>query len=287
MKARAFLFIMVFCFGCLHAQEKSQIASKSFGTQSARKNPTLKKKFVSIRSRASIQKNALYLYDLGLKNCLNGRHSSAIRNFTEAYCDDPLSDIGFYSMVMEAYCLYKQGKYFSAFNACSDIEDMRSDKYADDNFVYIKFLKILCNVESYVCPSRCIDSTVQAMQQCKIFLEENSSTKYADYIKKDCLPILERRILAKEMYVGRHYLTNNNFPGALGRFLLVLGNKEDNLFRPEAYFRVLESYASLGLNNEVIDRFEKYRKDIISVSGEENEWYKKACLLVNKMKNHQ
>lgn len=225
--------------------------------------------------------NPQELYQLGLGYCDKGSYSKGIRYFRDCYLKSPLSEEGFLSMVMEIYALYQQNRFVAAISAADDVLLIRSDKEEDPNFIYTKYLKILSYIQSYLSPSHSLDSTLSGKQQCIDFLKEHKISKYSKQIKEEFLPLLEKRILAKDMYVGMHYLHNQNTVGAANRFLVVL-NAKNNEYKPEALYRLMQCYYALGLPGDAQDRFKKY-ENIINKKGKESDnWLKKCHILQNK-----
>lgn len=231
--------------------------------------------------------NAKELYNLGLEYSNKSKYSKSIRYFRDCYLKSPLSEEGFLAMVMEVYVLYQQNRFVAAISAADDVLLIRSDKEEDPNFIYTKYLKILAYIQYYLSPAHPLDSTLDGKQQCIDFLKEHATSKYSKPIKEEFLPLLEKRILAKEMYVGMHYLRNNNAVGGANRFLAVL-NAKDNEYKPEALYRLMQCYYSLGLPSEAQDRFKKYERIINEKAKESDNWLKKCQILQNKhLKNMQ
>ena len=58
------------------------------------------------------------------------------------------------------------------------------------------------------------------------------------------------QLAAKEMQVGRFYLTRKNYPAAINRFHDVLGKYQTTRHTEEALYRLTEAYLAMGVTNE-------------------------------------
>ena len=58
------------------------------------------------------------------------------------------------------------------------------------------------------------------------------------------------RLAAKEMEIGRFYLSRGNYQAAVNRFRVVVEEYQTTSNTPEALPRLVESYLALGLRNE-------------------------------------
>jgi outer membrane assembly lipoprotein YfiO len=269
-------------FSIIEAVDSIESKNESFAyiTKNVKYKTSAKKQI----SKKTID-NEQDLYKLGLEYCNKGIYRKAIKCFNDYYLKKPLSDEGFLAMIMEAYCLYQQNKFLASINAIDDILLIRSDKESDANFVYAKYLKILAYIQTYLSPAHSLQSMLDAKKQCLEFLKNHKTSRYSKQIKETFIPIIEKRIVAKDMYVGIHYLNNQNAPGAANRFLSVLNNNV-NKYTAEALYGLMRAYCSLGLYDDAIDRFKKYANLIVYKSDKEkNFWNKKYSHVCNKYLN--
>ena len=116
-----------------------------------------------------------------------------------------------------------------------------------------------------------------AKKECDSFMKEHASSEYSGLVQKFCIPFINDAIAAKSMYVGKGYAKNFNYSGAIERFLSVLDG-EKNIFQPEALYRLIESYFSLGLNEGLHSKLQQYATKINCC--ESDFWYIKAQKLV-------
>lgn len=277
-----FFAITAISFSIIEAADFIEIKNEPFSYITKNiKHKTKAKKQISKKTIDNEQD----LYKLGLEYCNKGIYRKAIKRFNDFYLKKPLSDEGFLAMIMEAYCLYQQNKFLASIKAVDDILLIRSDKESDANFVYAKYLKILAYIQTYLSSAHSLQSMLDAKEQCLEFLKNHKTSQYSKQIKETFIPIIEKRIAAKDIYVGMHYLNNQNAAGAANRFLSVLNNNV-NKYKAEALYGLMQAYCSLGLYDDAVDRFKKYENLIVYKSDKEkNLWNKKYRAVCNKYLN--
>ena len=65
--------------------------------------------------------------------------------------------------------------------------------------------------------------------------------------------MVQDQLAGKEMTIGRFYLRNGDPIAAIGRFRTVVDNYQTTSHAPEALYRLIAAYLSLGLTHEAIE----------------------------------
>jgi len=94
--------------------------------------------------------------------------------------------------------------------------------------------------------------------------EYATDAKYKIQVARD-------QLAAKEMNVGRFYLTRKNYPAAINRFFDVLGKYQMTRHTEEALYRLTEAYLAMGISNEA-----QTAAAILGHNFPDSQWYKDA-----------
>jgi outer membrane protein assembly factor BamD len=85
------------------------------------------------------------------------------------------------------------------------------------------------------------------------------------------------QLAGKEMDVGRYYLEQRNYPGAVNRFREVLTKYQTTRHTEEALLRVTEAYLSMGIVGEA-----QTAAAVLGHNYPDSQWYKDAFRLLEK-----
>lgn len=116
--------------------------------------------------------------------------------------------------------------------------------------------------------------TFQALQALRAVIETYPDSEYARsaVLKFD---LAFDHLAAKEMEIGRYYLKRRNFTAAVNRFRVVVEQFQTTSHTPEALYRLVEAYLSLGLVNEA-----RTAGAILGYNFRSTEWYQDAYTLL-------
>ena len=84
-------------------------------------------------------------------------------------------------------------------------------------------------------------------------------------------------LAAKEMEVGRYYLKRGHYSAAISRFRVVVEQFQTTSHTPEALFRLIEAYLSLGLVQEA-----QTAGAILGYNFQSTVWYEDGYALLTK-----
>jgi outer membrane protein assembly factor BamD len=83
------------------------------------------------------------------------------------------------------------------------------------------------------------------------------------------------QLAGKEMTIGRYYLNTGDTLAAIGRFRTVVERYQTTSHVPEALFRLVESYLTLGLNEEA-----RRNGAVLGYNYPGDPWYRDAYKLL-------
>ena len=92
-------------------------------------------------------------------------------------------------------------------------------------------------------------NTFRALQIFSELIETYPGTKYA-LLSEEKFGIALNQLAGKEMDIGRYYLKRGHYVAAIERFRVVVADYGNTAQTPEAMFRLVEGYLSLGLTAE-------------------------------------
>lgn len=89
------------------------------------------------------------------------------------------------------------------------------------------------------------------------------------------IDMVNDQLAGKEMEVGRWYLRHNQTLAAVNRFKTVVDDYDTTSHTPEALYRMVESYLTLGLKGEA-----KKSASVLGYNYPNNDWYKMSYRLL-------
>lgn len=116
--------------------------------------------------------------------------------------------------------------------------------------------------------------TFQALQALRTVIEVYPDSEYAASAMQK-FDLAFNQLAAKEMEVGRYYLARGNFAAAANRFRVVVEDFQTTTQTPEALYRLVEAYLSLGLDAEA-----QTAGAILGTNYAGTDWYRDAYALL-------
>lgn len=102
------------------------------------------------------------------------------------------------------------------------------------------------------------------------------NTRYASDARLK-LDLVNDHLAGKEMTIGRYYQRSGKWLAASQRFRNVVDNYQTTSHAPEALFRLVESYLSMGIPEEA-----QKSAAVLGANYPGNEWYRRAFSLMNR-----
>ncbi len=199
------------------------------------------------------------------------RYKPAAEAFEKVERETPYSPWAVRAQVMAAYSYYKNGKYDDAVLAVNRFLELHP---GNENAPYAYYLKALSYYDQIADIRRDQKITEQAQSALKELAARYPETDYARDARLK-LDLVHDHLGGKEMEIGRFYLKKGNTLAAINRFKKVVEEYQTTTHVPEALYRLVEAYVTLGILNEA----QKYAA-VLGYNYPSNIWYDRAYKLL-------
>jgi outer membrane protein assembly factor BamD len=211
------------------------------------------------------------LYATGAKKLDEHQWGDAAQYFDEVERQHPYSEWARRSILMEAFSYYESNKYDDAVSAADRFVSLYP---GNPSAPYAYYLKAVCYFEQIADVSRDQGTTLLALNAFREVEKRYPTSEYAtdSKLKSD---MIRDQLAGKEMAVGRWYLRQGMPISAIGRFKTVLDKYQTTSHAPEALYRLVESYLTLGLRDEAV-------RDgaVLGYNYPGDHWYSEAYALL-------
>ena len=119
-------------------------------------------------------------------------------------------------------------------------------------------------------------NTFRALQVFRTLIETYPGTEYAR-LSEEKFGIALNQLAGKEMDIGRFYLRRGHYIAAVERFRVVVDQYGDTQQTPEAMYRLVEGYLSLGLTGEAQAAY-----TLLGQRYPDSQWYADAARLMSR-----
>ena len=120
---------------------------------------------------------------------------------------------------------------------------------SDQDAAYAQYLIGMSYYDQIVDVQRDQGSTLRAIQEFEEVVRRYPNSDYAREARLK-IDLARDQMAGKEMTIGRYYLGQGNYIAAINRFKTVLALYQTTSHAPEALYRLVEAYLSLGINSE-------------------------------------
>ncbi len=176
----------------------------------------------------------------------SSRPEESLRYFREIERLYPYTDWARRSIVMQAYALHRDSQYDEARSTAQRFLDQYP---GDPDAAWAAYIVALTYYDQIEDVGRDQGVTFQALRHLRYVIEQYPNTEYARsaVLKFD---LAFDRLAAKEMEIGRYYLSRGNYQAGVNRFRAVVEEFQTTTHTPEALHRLVEAYLALGLRDE-------------------------------------
>ena len=211
------------------------------------------------------------LYLAGTDNLDHHHWTAAIDYFDEVERQHPYSEWARRSILMEAYAYYESNQYEDAISTADRFIQLYP---GSPQAAYAFYLKSVCYFEQIMDVQRDQGATANALAQLREVSKRYPSTGYAEdaRVKMD---MVNDQLAGKEMSVGRWYLRQNQPLAAIGRFKAVVDKYQTTSHTPEALYRLVEAYLTVGLTDEA-----RRNAAVLGFNYPGDRWYADAYRLM-------
>ena len=211
------------------------------------------------------------LYNTGADKLDHHQWNDAVNYFREVERQHPYSEWSRRSILMTAYAHYEANDYAEAI---ADSDRFISLYPGNASAPYAYYLKAICYFEQIVDVGRDQASTEQAGAALREIDKRYHFTPYAADARLKA-EMVQDQLAGKEMTVGRFYLRSSNPIAAIGRFKTVVDKYQTTSHAPEALYRLVEAYLTVGLVDEA-----KRNGAVLGFNYPGDPWYAEAYKLL-------
>ena len=190
--------------------------------------------------------SAKEIYDLAEDRLAKKRPQDAAKFFSEIERLYPYSEWAKRGLIMQAYSFHKDKDYENSRSAAQRYIDFFP---AAEDAAYAQYILALSYYDQISEVGRDQDVTLKALQELRLLIERYPDSKYANQ-SAEKFDMAFNFLAAKEMEVGRYYLQRGYYTSAVSRFRKVVHEFRTSEQTPEALYRLIECYMSLGLRGE-------------------------------------
>ena len=212
------------------------------------------------------------LYSTGANRLDRGAWNEAVDYFREVERQHPYSEWSRRSILMTAFAHY-QGNQYS--DAIADADRFISLYPGNPSASYAYYLKAICYFEQIVDVNRDQAATEQALAALRDVVQRYPNSEYAQDARLK-IDMVNDQLAGKEMAIGRYYLRDGKTLAAVGRFRTVVDRHQTTSHTPEALYRLVECYITLGLMDEA-----KRNGAVLGYNFPGDRWYSDAYKLLN------
>ncbi|MET0273930.1 MAG: outer membrane protein assembly factor BamD [Phenylobacterium sp.] len=211
------------------------------------------------------------LYATGADRMDRGLWSQAVDYFQEVERQHPYSEWSRRSILMQAFAHYQANNYVEAI---ADADRFISLYPGNQAAAYAHYIKAVCYFEQIVDVGRDQAATGQALANLCEVTQRYPRTEYAADARLK-IDMVNDQLAGKEMTIGRWYLRNGDTLAAIGRFKTVVDRYQTTSHTPEALYRLVESYLTIGLLEEA-----KKNGAVLGYNYPGDSWYGDAYKLL-------
>jgi outer membrane protein assembly factor BamD len=211
------------------------------------------------------------LYTTGADRMDRRQWSQAVAYFQEVERQHPYSEWSRRSILMQAYAHYEANDYAEA---VADADRFIQLYPGNANAAYAHYIKAICYFEQIVDVNRDQAATGQALENLRDVVQRYPTTEYAHDARLK-IDMVNDQLAGKEMTIGRWYLRQGDTLAAVNRFKTVVDRYQTTSHTPEALYRLVEAYLTLGLLDEA-----KRNGAVLGYNYPGDPWYNDAYKLL-------
>ena len=216
--------------------------------------------------------SAKEIYDLAEDMLAKKRPQNAAKYFSEIERLYPYSEWAERGLIMQAYSFHQDKDYENSRSAAQRYIDFFP---AAEDAAYAQYILALSYYDQISEVGRDQDVTVKALQELRVLIERYPDSKYAKNAAEK-FDMAFSFLAAKEMEIGRYYLQRGYYTSAANRFRKVVQEFRTTEQTPEALYRLMECYLSLGLRGEA-----QSAAAILQASYSSTQWHSDSLILLS------
>ncbi len=211
------------------------------------------------------------LFNDGLARLEARDYGGASKKFTELDKQYPYSSWSRRAMVLATFASYEGGDFPEAIGIGRRYVQLYP---ASPDTPYVQYLVGMSYHNQILDIQRDQERAEKSLQAFEDLVRKWPNSEYAGDAK-DRIRMARDQLAGKEMEVGRFYLNQRNYTGAVNRFREVLVKYQNTRHVEEALSRLTEAYMALGIVNEA-----QTAAAVLGHNFPESQWYKDAFALL-------
>jgi outer membrane protein assembly factor BamD len=223
------------------------------------------------KSDIGVEQPAAVLYNDGLGRLEKGQYDAAAKKFVELDRQYPHSEWTRKALIMQAHSYYSGGDYDDAIGAGRRFVAMFP---SDKDTAYAQYLVGMSYYRQIPDVTRDQERTEKALIAFDEVYRRWPQSEYAADARQRAL-VARDNLAGKEMEIGRFYLKQRNYTGAVNRFREVIVRYQTTRHIEEALMRIAEAYMALGIVQEA-----QTAAAVLGHNFPDSPWYKDAYTLL-------
>jgi outer membrane protein assembly factor BamD len=207
------------------------------------------------------------LYNQGLARLKARDYEAAAKKFGELEKQYPFSQWARKGLLMTTFAQFQKPSYDDAVASATRYINLYPSSPDTPYIYYLAGMSYYNQVPDVMRDQETAEKALAIFTQ---LVEKFPKSEYVTDAKYK-IGVARDQLAAKEMNVGRFYLTRKNYPAAINRFHEVLGKYQTTRHTEEALYRLTEAYFAMGITNEA-----QTAAAILGHNFPDSTWYKDA-----------
>ena len=225
------------------------------------------------RDTRYVARDVSTLYNAAADRMNNGQYRVAAALFDEVERQHPYSPWARRAQLMSAFNYYAAGEFTESIQSAQRFLQLHP---GNRDAPYAYYLVALCYYEQISDVTRDQRISQQALDALNELIRRYPDSEYAADARLK-IDLVNDHLAGKEMEIGRFYQRSSHWLGATVRFRNVVDNFQTTSHAPEALYRLVECYLSLGMQEEA-----QRAAAVLGRNYANSEWYQRAYDLVRE-----
>lgn len=225
------------------------------------------------KDTAYVARDVDTLYAAAKSSLERGRTKEAAALFDEVERQHPYSPWARRAQLMSAFSYYAARDYNKAIQSAQRFLSIHP---GNKDAPYAYYLIAISYYEQMSDVTRDQKITEQAKQALTEVTRRYPNTPYASDAQLK-IDLVNDHLAGKEMTIGRYYERSGKWLAATLRFRNVVDNYQTTSHAPEALYRLVEGYLSLGIDEEA-----QKAAAVLETNYPRSKWYERAYKLLSK-----
>jgi len=195
----------------------------------------------------------------------------AVKKFEEVDRQHPYSEWARKSLIMSSYAYYEAGAYDDSVTTAKRYISLHP---GSQDAAYAQYLIGSSYFDEIPDITRDQARTEKALDALDEVSRKYPASEYATSAKQK-IGVARDQLAGKEMLIGRYYLEQKDYTGAINRFKVVVTKYQTTRHVEEALMRLTEAYMALGITEEA-----QTAAAVLGHNFPDSEWYSHAYELV-------